>query len=150
MVMCATTSRTRHPSHSDGVSHWASVADSRRSASARNSAATAGCRLASSLMVNSHVRLVICHQVRPDACGALVVARGGGLTSGSVVHHDFGAEWGQSGRPDPVDRGITEPDAAVRDRVWRNGVRSVDRIPAVEVPGPPQLAERRDVHAVYR
>ena len=44
MVMCATTSRTRHPSQSDGVSQSASGWLFSRSASARYSAAAAACR----------------------------------------------------------------------------------------------------------
>jgi hypothetical protein len=38
MVMCATTSLTRHPAHSEGAAHWPAVSSTRMAASRARSA----------------------------------------------------------------------------------------------------------------
>src|SRR5437868_6385634 len=53
MVTWATTSRTRHPSHSDGVSHRSAGSASSMFASAMYVAATSGCRSWSFMVVVS-------------------------------------------------------------------------------------------------
>src|SRR5215831_15982339 len=121
--MCATTSRTRQPAHSDGVSHWASVAEPSRSARARNSAATTGCRAASLVVMfglPSHL-----------GAGDLPVAQTGRL----YQTHRAGLEQSDGREPvvDDVGPGQPQQDGAGPADIRPHGLGPPDQ--AISKPG---------------
>src|SRR3989440_6953003 len=81
-------------------------------------------------------------------CPLLPICGSARWISQPSVDPDLGADRNEIVRPDPVDRIVAEPNAAVGDGVWRNIGVAAEGAPAVEEPRPPQLARTVDHPAI--